>query len=116
MKTSENLTPTNNIEEGKTIAIISYLTIIGLIAAFVMNKDKNNAFAQFHIRQSVGLTILSFVSGLLNFIPFIGWIIGIVTFVIFIAFLVMGIMSALNGSTKPVPLVGEKIQETFKSL
>ena len=30
----------NSVEEGKTIAIIAYLTIVGLIIAFVLNNDK----------------------------------------------------------------------------
>lgn len=30
----------NSLEEGKTIALIAYLTIVGLIIAFVMNNEK----------------------------------------------------------------------------
>ncbi len=43
------------VNEGKTIAIISYLTFIGTIIAFIMNQNKQNSFASFHIRQTVGL-------------------------------------------------------------
>ena len=42
---------TGTVQEGKTIAIISYITIIGLIIAFIMNQSKKNSFASFHIRQ-----------------------------------------------------------------
>jgi len=42
----------STIDEGKTIAIISYLTLIGLLIAFIMNNDKKNEFAKFHIGQS----------------------------------------------------------------
>lgn len=52
----------NTVEEGKTIAIISYITWIGTIIAFIMNNDKKNPFASFHIRQMVGLSILSIVN------------------------------------------------------
>ncbi|MGB1450928.1 MAG: hypothetical protein ACPG7E_04370, partial [Marinirhabdus sp.] len=48
----------NTVTEGKTIAIISYITFIGLIIAFVMNNEKKNSFASFHIRQSLGLVAL----------------------------------------------------------
>ena len=40
------------VNEGKTIAIISYITLIGLIIAYFMNKGKENSFANFHIKQS----------------------------------------------------------------
>jgi len=45
----------NTIEEGKTIAIIAYITIFGLLIAFLMNNDKKNSFASYHLRQSLGL-------------------------------------------------------------
>ena len=35
------------IEEGKSNAIISYLTIIGTIIAFYLNNDKKNDFGCF---------------------------------------------------------------------
>ena len=50
--------------EGKNIAIIAYITIIGLIIAFVMNNEKKDHFASYHIKQSLGLglTFISFRS------------------------------------------------------
>ena len=44
------------VKEGKTIAIISYITWIGLLIAFFMHNEKRNAFAAFHIRQSIGIS------------------------------------------------------------
>ena len=35
------------IEEGKTAAIVAYLTIIGTIIAYFMNSDSKNTFAAF---------------------------------------------------------------------
>ena len=51
METTNN--KTSVASEGKNIAIISYITIIGLIIAFVMNNDKKDAFASYHIKQSL---------------------------------------------------------------
>ena len=51
------------IEEGKSNAIISYLTIIGTIIAFYLNNDKKNDFASFHIRQALGLWLTFFALG-----------------------------------------------------
>ena len=45
----------NTVEQGKNIAVISYLTIFGTIIAYFLNGDKKNEFASFHIRQALGL-------------------------------------------------------------
>lgn len=44
-------------EQGKIVAIISYLTIVGLIAALVMKSNKATSLGRFHIRH---LCIASF--------------------------------------------------------
>lgn len=43
--TDSTVTASTGQIEGKEIAIIAYLTIIGLIAAFIMNNDKRAPFA-----------------------------------------------------------------------
>lgn len=111
-------TPPNEstIEEGKTIAIVSYLTLIGLIAALIMNGDKKNSFAAFHIRQSLGLMLTSLAIFLVNVIPFIGWIIGIIASVLLLYLWIMGLMSAVNGQEKPLPIIGQYYAEWFKTV
>ncbi|MFD1770313.1 DUF4870 domain-containing protein [Sphingobacterium suaedae] len=115
MKTTNPATNDTIVQEGRTTAIVSYITLVGLIVAYVMNKDKKNTFAQFHIRQNIGLFILSFVGGLLQIIPAIGVIIAYVIFTVFFIFWVIGLLGAWNGRTTAVPVVGEKIQEWFKN-
>ena len=67
----------NAVAEGKGIATIAYITIIGLIIAFVQTNEKKNAFAFFHIRQSVGLAVTGISLGVIGMIPILGWIINI---------------------------------------
>ncbi|SRR5690554_5090061 len=109
-------TPTTAVEEGKTIAIIAYITIFGLIAAFIMNTDKKNTFAAFHIRQSLGLGLTGLVLSFVNVIPILGWIVGILGSLLLIILWVIGLISALNGQEKPVPVLGEKYQEWLKGI
>lgn len=111
LKTSSNV-----IEEGKTIAIIAYITIFGLIIAYVLNNDKKNTFAAYHIRQSLGLGITGLALSIVNYIPFIGWILGILGSIFLLVLWVMGLLSAINGEKKPVPVLGEKYQEWLKSI
>jgi hypothetical protein len=38
------------VNEGKTAAIIAYITIFGTIIAYILNAGKKNSFTSFHIR------------------------------------------------------------------
>jgi hypothetical protein len=48
----------NTIEKGKT-AITSYILGIGVFIAMSMNSEDKNTFASFHIRQGLGITLIS---------------------------------------------------------
>lgn len=104
------------IEEGKTIALVAYLTIIGLVIAFVMNNDKKNTFAQYHIKQSLGIMLTGLALGMIGIIPILGWIISILG-VLFLFFLwISGLLNAINGKEKPVPVMGEYYLKWFAGL
>lgn len=102
--------------EGKTIAIIAYLTIIGLIIAFVMNNEKQNPFAKYHIKQSLGLALTGLALGIIGLIPILGWIINILGFIALMILWIMALINAINGEEKPVPLLGSKYEEWLKNL
>ncbi|WP_375562119.1 DUF4870 domain-containing protein [Bernardetia sp. OM2101] len=96
-------------EKEKSNGIIAYITIIGLIIAFVQNQEEKSEYVNFHVRQMIGLALIGIA---VSWIPFVGWIIGLAT----IVFWIIGLMGAMNGERKPVPIVGEHFQEWFKSV
>ena len=55
------MSTTEQIREGKSTAIVAYLTIIGAIIAIFMNSEPKNQFASFHIKQALGIHILYFL-------------------------------------------------------
>ena len=114
MEPNENKTV--NVSEGKSIAIIAYITFIGLIIAFVMNNDKKNDFAKYHITQSLGLTLTGLALGVIGMIPILGWIIDLVGFFVLLYMWIMGVVNAVNGQEKPVPILGNKYIEWFKNI
>ena len=116
MEETTNTTETTMANEGKNMAIISYITIIGLIIAFVMNSDKKNEFAKFHIRQSLGLALTGLALGIIGMIPILGWIIYIVGIFILLYMWIVGLMNAINNKQKTVPILGTKYSEWFKNL
>ena len=103
------------IEEGKTLAFVSYLTLIGTLIAFFMNQDKRNSFTAFHTRQALGLWLLQmllgyFVSG------FNSWM-ATMSFWIFIGTLILfGMFGAISGKATKVPFLGDFFQKIFKGL
>jgi len=105
----------NTVKEGKSIAITSYILIVGVLIAISMNSDNKNSFASFHIRQAFGLSVTFISLGLIisNFqniyILFSMWI--------FISILwTYGIFTAVLGQTKPIPLLGVLYQKIFKTI
>ncbi|MDD2986043.1 hypothetical protein [Flavobacterium sp.] len=117
MEQTENKIEVTSVEtEGKNIAIIAYLTIIGLIIAFVKNNDNKNEFARFHIKQSLGLGLTGLALGIIGMIPILGWIVYIVGIFILLYMWIVGLMNAINGKQNTVPFLGDKYVEWFKNL
>ena len=96
--------------DGKNVAIIAHITLIGWIIALVMNGgDKKSEFASFYIRQMLGLMLTSVV---LSFVPIIGWFANLAIIILW----VMSLIGALSGEKKETPAVGAYFQDWFKSL
>ncbi|HWL16094.1 MAG TPA: DUF4870 domain-containing protein [Opitutus sp.] len=107
------------VSEDKTVAIVSYLTLIGFIVAVVLHGNKKTKLGAYHLRQSLGLMItfigLWIVNMILAFIPVIGWIlIPIVWLGMFVLWLI-GLINAAGGKMKPVPVLGDYYQKWFAS-
>lgn len=104
----------NSANNEKTAAIISYFWWIGLLVAFIMNNKHQSYFASFHIRQSIGLSILSFFIGLISQSGIL-----IVTQILFLGLFVLwaiGLLGAIKGETKPIPFIGDLFQDWFKNI
>ena len=96
------------IDEGKSLAWLSYLGIFLLIPLLV---QKNNEYSKFHVKQGIVLWICSIVLSvagfLLLFIPVLGIIIfwGIRLFLLIL--FIMGLLKSLTGKTEPLPVIGQ---------
>lgn len=124
METNNNFTTPDN---GKTASIISYFTIIGwLIAYFAMHKDNKTELGSYQLRQTLLFAIVStvlgwglnfilgilFLAGGLGMMLYVLWIIQLGLFIIWI----IGLIGAINGEKKPIPLIGEKAQTMFPTI
>lgn len=104
-----------DIKDGKGLAVLSYITVIGIIIAYFLNIDKKNSFTAFHLRQSIGLWLTYFI---------IAWVISFVNswtatagfWVFFIVLFIYGLSSAILGKTQAVPLLGNLFQKWFANI
>ncbi|TXE08684.1 hypothetical protein ES711_06670 [Gelidibacter salicanalis] len=96
-------------KDGKNIALIAHLTLIGWIVALVMNNTTKSEFGAFYIRQMLGLMLLGLV---LSFVPIVGWIINLGVLILWI----ISLIGAVNGEKKLTPIVGDYFQDWFKSI
>lgn len=106
----------NSIEKGKTAAITSYILIIGVFIAMSMNSGEDkNSFASFHIRQALGLS-LTFISLGLVISNFDSPMISVSMWIFLSVLWTYGIFNAINGQTKPIPLLGTYFQKWFENI
>jgi uncharacterized membrane protein len=109
--------PATETAEDKTVAIVSYLTLIGFIAAIIIHNNKKTKLGAFHLRQMLGfmLTWIAVVicGMVLAFIPILGWIAIFGLWVSMLVLWVMGLIAAINGQMKPLPVVGPLYQKWF---
>ncbi|MBU2025923.1 MAG: hypothetical protein ABIC19_03755 [Patescibacteria group bacterium] len=96
---SQGAPQSKDVEENKLFAALGYLGILFLIPLLA---KKESPYAQFHAKQGMVLFIVGFVSSFIIWIPVIGWAIGICLLVLFI----MGLINALTGKTKELPVIG----------
>lgn len=91
-----------DVQKNKFMAVLAYISILVLIPLFCAKDSK---FAKFHTNQGLILFLLSIVCGALAKIKIIGWIFGILGFVVVIL-AVVGIVYAVQGKAKELPVVG----------
>ncbi|MCC6599699.1 MAG: hypothetical protein IT223_03390 [Crocinitomicaceae bacterium] len=94
---------------GRNVAVISYLWIVGWIIALVMNSQRRTELGSFHLRQALGLILLTII---------IFWIVKIKFFLylIYLAGVIYGVVRALNYQKEPLPGIGGLFQDWFKAL
>ncbi|WP_178988853.1 hypothetical protein [Winogradskyella schleiferi] len=103
------------IEEGKTMALVAYLTLFGTLIAFFMNQDKRNPFTTFHVRQGLGLGLLYIMIAFV--VSSLDSLMASMSFWIFFSVLYLyGIYGAITGKLNKIPILGDFFQNLFKSI
>ncbi|WP_194768369.1 hypothetical protein [Tamlana sp. I1] len=104
-----------DIEIGRKNAIISYITIFGVIIAYYLNNENKSDFASFHIRQSLGLWLTFFALGYIVG-SFDNWLVTSSFYLFFVILFIYGFSNAVARKKQIVPLVGAFYQKIFANL
>ncbi|MEK6822280.1 MAG: DUF4870 domain-containing protein [Nanoarchaeota archaeon] len=97
-----------NTGESKLFAFLAYLLgIIGFLIVLLLKK--NDKFAMYHAKQSLVLFIASVIVGIVGgFVPVIGWFVILpVGYLLVFILAIIGIINALTGKEKALPLIGK---------
>ena len=113
--------------DNKTLALVSYITIIGWAISFISyNKQAKNSLVSYHLKQSFGLflvylvywflaviavTILAIVfsfslAKIVDKISYLGYL-------VFFALIIIGIINASKEEEKPLPIIGQVFEDRF---
>lgn len=88
----------------KTTDIVAYITLIGLIIALVAGDRENS---KFHINQALVIWLAGIVFGIVAVIPYVGAIIAAIGSILCFVCWILGLVGAIQGTEKPVPLLGK---------
>ena len=83
-------------------SIFAYIGVVFWLIAYIAG-DKEGA--KFHLNQGLILAIAGVVASILSYIPVI-WILGSIISVVCLVFAILGIISAVKGEEKPLPVIG----------
>ncbi len=109
----------------KTLALVSYITLIGwLISFFSYKGQEKSSLVSYHLRQSLGLLITSFIYGivvnivviiLMSISPKLALIGSILSlgYLVFLILMIIGILNANKEEEKPLPLIGKMFEGKF---
>ena len=88
----------------RTTDVVAYLTWVGLIIALVAGDRYES---RFHLNQSLVIWLAGTVLGMVAWVPLLGWLIGAVGGLFCAVCWFIGIVNAIQGVEKEVPLLGQ---------
>ena len=91
------------------------MAVIAYIIFFIplLTEAKNDPFVKYHVKQGLVLFIGYIIEIFVGTIPFFGWTVAPLLGLCLLILFILGIMNALKGEQKPLPIVG-KYAESLK--
>lgn len=101
----------------KTLAILSYITVIGWLVSFFSSTSPRDPLVKYHLKQGLGLWIIAIVYNIIiqvvvSIVPAIAMILSLVSLV-FLILLIIGAINANKENETPLPLIGKLFENKF---
>lgn len=101
----------------KTLAIVSYITIIGWLVSFFSSNSPRDPLVKYHQKQSFGLYAIVIVYNVIiqiiaRIVPSLAFIFSLVSLV-FLVFIIIGAINASKEKETPLPLIGKLFENKF---
>ena len=104
-------------DDGKMVAILAYLTIIGFVIALVLHMgDKKSSLGGYHLAQVLGLICMGVVLAVFALLPILNLILVPVVGILMLINWIVGLINAIGEKEKPMPIFGKLFDRTFRSL
>lgn len=105
-------------DQSRLISTVSYITIVGWVIALILrqNEQPKSELGLFHLRQSFGVMVISFVASFAKIIlsPIsLGWLGNAIGLIVLIMWLI-GLIGAIQGRFTKIPFIGDWFQENFR--
>ena len=94
-----------DIKRTRILAALCYASILFVIVGLLI--EPNSKFIRYHINQSFVLYIFAILCAVVAIVPILGWIAAGIGSIAVLVFTVMGIVRALKGTAKDLPLIGK---------
>ncbi len=95
----------------KTKGIIAYLTFVGFLIAYFINKENKNEYATWHIKNMFGLLIGLFISTFVQ-----NEVIGFYVYWTVACMWLYCLIMAIMGKKQGIPFLSDKFQDWFRFL
>ena len=102
---NDSIADPSDIDNNKFMAVLSYLGILVLIPLIAA---KQSPYARFHATQGVNVLLVYISSSVITYIPFLPFdgLLSTALYVFAFILSIIGIINALKGEMKPLPLIG----------
>ena len=103
-----------NRPKGKNIALVAYITFIGMFIAYTINRDKKDAFVTAHVKNMCGLVFGLLIANTTQ--AYINTVLGDVIWWVAFCLWIYSILTVLNNKMPNIPFLSEKFQQWFTFL
>ena len=122
----------NNEGDGKTVAILAYISLIGFIIAIVQHTSNKSKLGAYHLRQALGIMLTSAVFAIVMIILIVPMAsmgygeaanyassissISILVSIVLLICVIQGLFNAANAVEKPMPIFGKLYEKWFGNI